>query len=303
MSKGEPSSCRIPFKMLEELMTQFDYQLQMGLMLLIVVMAALTWRAHRQISKLSGMSSEMQGSLQKLEHTTEVVSKIASTAHTMQESLQRLEDTTNDVEKLTMTSKAMADTLTRLETATDEITRRTSETEQTLRSNLEEYRMALGSTNAYREYLQRMGLAPASDVEPILEAIGDGAEAVSVDGRVLYANRAFADLTSIQPGATLEEIVSRCHIRGFGGDPMDVTELPESRVLAGEMVNSMIVRMRPPGRDLDVILSVNGQPARDPTGKVVAAVMLSRPVSEELAMAIEVRRLAEERPRSTSRVV
>ena len=276
-------------------MTQFEYQLQMGLILLIAVMAALTWRAHRQISKLSGMSREMRESMQKLEHTTEVVSKIASAAQSMQGSLQRLEDTTNDVEKLASTSSAMADTLSRLEAATDEITQRTSETEETLRSNLEEYRMAQGSTNAYREYLQRMGLAPAGDVEPILEAIGDGAEAVSTEGKVLYANRAFADLTSIQPGSTLEEILYRCRTRTFGGDQMDIDALPESRVLAGETINSELVRMRPPGRDTDVILSINGQPARDPSGKVVAAVLLARPISEEVAMAIEVRRISEDR--------
>ena len=276
-------------------MTQFEYQLQMGLILLIAVMAALTWRAHRQISKLSGMSREMRESMQKLEHTTEVVSKIASAAQSMQGSLQRLEDTTNDVEKLASTSSAMADTLSRLEAATDEITQRTSETEETLRSNLEEYRMAQGSTNAYREYLQRMGLAPAGDVEPILEAIGDGAEAVSTEGKVLYANRAFADLTSIQPGSTLEEILYRCRTRTFGGDQMDIDDLPESRVLAGETINSELVRMRPPGRDTDVILSINGQPARDPSGKVVAAVLLARPISEEVAMAIEVRRISEDR--------
>ena len=283
-------------------MTQFEYQLQMALMLLIVVMAALTWRAHRQISKLSGMSKEMRESMQKLEHTTEVVSKIATAAQSMQGSLQRLEDTTNDVEKLASTSSAMAETLSRLEAATDEITQRTSETEETLRSNLEEYRMAQGSTNAYREYLQRMGLAPASDVEPILEAIGDGAEAVSTDGKVLYANRAFADLTSIQPGATLEEILYRCHTRTFGGDQMEIDDLPESRVLSGETINSELVRMRPPGRDTDVILSVNGQPARDPSGKVVAAVLLARPISEEVAMAIEVRRISEDRSDSSQGV-
>jgi PAS domain-containing protein len=155
--------------------------------------------------------------------------------------------------------------------------------------------MALGSTNAYREYLQRMGLAPAGDVEPILEAISDGAEAVGSDGRVLYANRAFADLTTVAPGATLDEVAHRCKIRSFQGDPLDLDELPEARVLSGETIHGALIRMRPPGRDRDVILSVNGQPARDATGKVVAAVMLCREVSEEIAMAIEVRRMQSER--------
>ncbi len=281
--------------MLEEFMTHFDYQLQLGLMLLIVIMAALTWRAHRQISKLSGMSTAMRESLQKLEDTTEVVSKIALTSNAMQGSLERLEDSRADFDRLASTSTAMSDTLTRLEAATDEITRRTSETEETLRSSLDEYRMAQGSTNAYREYLQNMGLAPASDVEPILEAIPDGAEAVSIDGKVLYANKAFAELTSIRPGATLEEIAFRCRVRDFSGDQLTPAELPESRVLAGEIISGVLIRMRPPGRDLDVVLSVNGQPARDANGKVVAAVLLSRAISEEVAMAIQVRKMSEDR--------
>ncbi len=270
---------------MDNVLAPLSNQWQLALLALIVVMGALVWRAQRQVTKLAKMTNAMQ------------------------ESLSRLEDTSKEVDQVGKTSKDMAEALTRLESATDEITRRTFETErtlmkteetvikteQTLMSNLEEYRMALGSTNAYREYLQRAGLAPTSDVEPILEAIPDCAEAVSIDGRILYANRAFADVTTVRPGATLEEILYRCQVRAFGGQDLTVDELPESRVLKGEALTSMIVRMRPPGRDRDVILSVNGQPARDASGKVVAAVLLSREVSEELAMAIEVRRMAEER--------
>jgi PAS domain S-box-containing protein len=257
---------------MDHVLAPLSNQWQISLLALIVVMGALVWRAQRQITRLSKMTNGMQ------------------------ESLARLEETSEDVNLLGTTAVAMQEILARLEASTEEITRRTSKTEATLMSNLEEYRMALGSTSAYREYLQRMGLAPASDVEPILEAVPDGAEAVSIDGRVLYANRAFADVTSIRPGATLDEIRLRCHVRAFDGEDMDVADLPESRVLAGETVKSMVVRMRPPGRESDVVLSANGQPARDSSGKVVAAVMLFREVSEELAMAMEVRRMAEERP-------
>jgi PAS domain-containing protein len=278
---------------MDRILEPLSNQWQIALLALIVVMGALVWRAQRQVTRLAKMTTAMQ------------------------ESLGRLEDTTKEVTRLTKTSGAMQEALTRLEGATKEITASSAKTEQalhkteesvmkteqTLKANLDEYRMALGSTNAYREYLQRMGLAPASDVEPILEAIPDGAEAVSADGRVLYANKAFAELTSVRPGTTLEEIAFRCRVRTFGGQQLEPEELPESRVLQGEILNSMLIRMRPPGRDLDVILSVNGQPARDAQGKVVAAVMLCRAISEELAMAIEVRRISEERPETATGMV
>jgi PAS domain-containing protein len=278
---------------MDRVLEPLSNQWQIALLALIVVMGALVWRAQRQVSRLARMSTAMQ------------------------ESLGRLEDTTKEVNRLATTSSAMAEALRRLEGATDEITARSAKTEralikteetvmkteQTLQANLDEYRMAQGSTNAYREYLQAMGLAPAADVEPILEAIPDGAEAVSAEGRVLYANKAFGELTSIRPGATLEEIVFRCRVRTFGGEELDPEDLPESRVLRGETLSSVLIRIKPPGRDHDVILSVNGQPARDAAGKVVAAVLLSRPLSEEVAMAIEVRRISEQRPESPTGVV
>jgi PAS domain-containing protein len=278
---------------MDRVLEPLSNQWQIALLALIVVMGALVWRAQRQVTRLAKMTTAMQ------------------------ESLGRLEDTTKEVTRLTKTSGAMQEALTRLEAATQEITASSAKTEealikteesvmkteQVLKANLDEYRMALGSTNAYREYLQRMGLAPASDVEPILEAIPDGAEAVSTDGRVLYANKAFADLTSVRPGTTIEEIAFRCRVRTFGGQQLEPEDLPESRVLQGEALNSMLIRMRPPGRDHDVILSVNGQPARDTQGKVVAAVMLCRAISEEVAMAIEVRRISEERPETAPGVV
>jgi PAS domain-containing protein len=265
-------------------------QWQLALLAMLLLMGALVWRAQRQVTKLAKMTNGMQ------------------------ESLTRLEETTEEVNRMGETSQEMAEALSRLEAATDQITRSTSQTretllkteetvlktEATLMSNLEEYRMALGSTNAYREYLQRMGLAPTSDVEPILEAIPDGAEAVSTDGRVLYANRAFADLTTVRPGATLEEVLYRCQIRTYSGRDMTLAELPESRVLAGETVTGLLMRVRPPGVEQDVILSVNGRPARDAHGKVVAAVMVCREVSEEVAVAIEVRRMSERHPTDPS---
>jgi len=282
---------------ISELFKTFDAQLQFALTLLIALMSWMVFRAHRQISRLSQTSDMMSNSLGKLERTTEAIAAIARSLERMQASLDELEGTGDLVERLTRMASTMQEQLGGLEEATTQITRQTEETEATLRSNLEEYRMALGSTNAYREYLQRMGMAPASDVEPILEALGEGASAVSAEGKILYTNRAYADLTTIHPGTTLGEIVTRCQVRSFGGAAMSVGDLPESRVLAGQIVEGELVRLRPAGFDTDVILSVNGRPARDGSGKVVAAVMLARQVSEEIAMAIEVRRSANDQGR------
>lgn len=276
--------------MWQELFGNFDSQLQFGLMVLVALMSVVVFRANRQIHSLAKTSDLMRGSLQKLEHTT---ANVAGASASMRDSLTHLESTSDVVAQLRAASSKMQESLGRLEQATVEITQHTEETEDTLRSNLEEFRMALGSTSAYREYLQRMGLAPGSDVEPILEAIVDGAEAVSVDGKVLYTNRSFADLTTVRPGATLVEIAMRCQVRAFSGEALAVSEMPESRVLRGEVVTGVLVRVRPPGRDHDVLLSVNGQPARDASGRIVAAVMLAREVSEEIGMAIEVRRLGQ----------
>jgi PAS domain-containing protein len=278
---------------MDRVLEPLSNQWQIALLALIVVMGALVWRAQRQVTRLAKMTTAMQESLGRLEDTTKEVTRLTKTSGAMQEALTRLEDATQEI---TASSAKTEEALIKTEESV-------MKTEQVLKANLDEYRMALGSTNAYREYLQRMGLAPASDVEPILEAIPDGAEAVSTDGRVLYANKAFADLTSVRPGTTIEEIAFRCRVRTFGGQQLEPEELPESRVLQGEVLNSMLIRMRPPGRDHDVILSVNGQPARDTQGKVVAAVMLCRAISEEVAMAIEVRRITEERPETAPGVV
>jgi PAS domain-containing protein len=256
-------------ELMDRILEPLSNQWQIALLALIVVMGALVWRAQRQVTRLAKTSGAMQEALTRLEEATGEITKRSAKA---EQSMMKTEESV-------------------------------MKTEQTLKANLDEYRMALGSTNAYREYLQNMGLAPASDVEPILEAIPDGAEAVSTDGRVLYANKAFAELTSVRPGATIEEIAFRCRVRTFGGAQLEPDDLPESRVLKGEVLSSLLIRMLPPGRDHDVILSVNGQPARDSSGRVVAAVMLCRAVSEEVGMAIEVRRIAEERPETAPGVV
>lgn len=229
----------------DQVFAPLESQWQLAFFILALLMGALVWRAHKQISKLGQMTTKMS-------------------------------------EELIILSRSVA-----------AIEGRTSNTEHTLIANLSEYRMAVGNTSAYRDYLQKLGVAPASDVEPILEAIPDGAMAVAKDGRLMYVNRALFESAGLTAGMSLEEMRDRCDIRNFEGEPLRDEEMPERRVLKGEDVRQVLVRLRPPDDTEDHILLVNGSPVRDVTNNVVAAVMIARSVSEEVALAIEVRHMSE----------
>jgi PAS domain S-box-containing protein len=134
-----------------------------------------------------------------------------------------------------------------------------------------------------------------ADVEwlkPVLEAIPDGAIAVAKNGTILYANRFMSENTGIHQGMTLAEIVQEFDVRSMDGRALKLDALPEARVLAGEDVREALVRLWPPGAGEAVVLLVNGRPVRDGVGRVVAAVMVARPISYELALAIQVRQLS-----------
>jgi PAS domain S-box-containing protein len=129
-------------------------------------------------------------------------------------------------------------------------------------------------------------------LKPILEAIPDGAIAVAKDGTILYANRFMSENTGIHQGMMLAEIVQEFDVRSMDGRALTLDALPEARVLAGEDVREALVRVWPPGAGEPVVLLVNGRPVRDVVGRVVAAVMVARPISYELALAIQVRQLS-----------
>ncbi len=233
--------------MTAQILAPLSSQWQLAFLALTVVMGALIWRAHRQVSALGRTSERMREHLVKLERMVE------------------------------------------------EIGGRATNTEHTLIANLAEYRMALGSVSQYRQYLQQLGVAPAGDVEPILEAVPDGALAVSREGKVLYANRTFIETTGIVPGMTLDEVVEACDVRTLRGDALDVPDMPMQQVLRGDSVRQVLLRLRPRDTYEDVILSVNGSPAMDVFGRVVVAVMVARQISEDVALAIEVRQATERR--------
>jgi PAS domain-containing protein len=130
-------------------------------------------------------------------------------------------------------------------------------------------------------------------VDPILEAVSEGAYVVGHDERVHSANRVAYARGWIVPGVSLAELAVLLDVRSLDHERFRDDRRPERRVLDGETVRDVIVRLQPEGSGSEVIVAVNGSPARDVDGRVIAAVMIARAVSEEVALAIQVRQMTD----------
>ena len=148
----------------------------------------------------------------------------------------------------------------------------------------------------YSTYVRRLGGPTNAEFEPILEALPYGAFAIDVLGRVLCVNERYAMLTGIARGMTLEEIIAVCNIRDLSHNPMQEHELPEAQVLLeGEEIGQSLLRMRSPVDRREIVVASDCRPVRGLDGRVIGAVVIAREISEEVALAIGVRRVTEAR--------
>jgi PAS domain S-box-containing protein len=146
----------------------------------------------------------------------------------------------------------------------------------------------------YTTYVRRLGGGPTAEFEPIFEALPDGAFAIDVLGRVLYVNRRYAELAGIVRGMTLEEVIAICDIRDLAGHALREEALPEARVLLdGEEIGQSLLRMRSPVDGREFVVASDCRPVRGLDGRVIGAVVIAREISEEMALAIGVRQVAE----------
>jgi PAS domain S-box-containing protein len=146
----------------------------------------------------------------------------------------------------------------------------------------------------YTTYVRRLGGGPNAEFEPIFEALPYGAFVIDVLGRVLYVNQRYAALTGIARGMTLEEVIAICDIRDLAGHLLREEGLPEARVLMdGQEIGQSLLRMRTPLEGREFIVASDCRPVRGIDGRVIGAVVIAREISEEMALAIGVRQVAE----------
>jgi PAS domain S-box-containing protein len=120
--------------------------------------------------------------------------------------------------------------------------------------------------------------APSLTLEKVFDAIEDGICVQSLDGRIAFANSAFAAIV----GAPLNQIVGRACAEVFGC-ANEIGVLPQfcPRVVCGETGQATYKEIN--GKQPGQRLRARASPARDESGEIVAYVMVARDITETVA--------------------
>jgi len=136
----------------------------------------------------------------------------------------------------------------------------------------------------------------------ILDNVSEAITAVFLDTGDTVRNRAWLTFHGFESfdelrGWTLEEIAPLFEIFGGDGQPLPLSEVPLSRALRGETFRDLEVRLRRRSDGREWWGSYNGGALRDESGKVVAALISMRDVTERRRAEEALRALVEERDR------
>jgi serine phosphatase RsbU (regulator of sigma subunit) len=124
------------------------------------------------------------------------------------------------------------------------------------------------------------------DPDALLSALPVGVTIQDRSGRVVYANRAAAELSGFPSpqalvAATPEELRDSFEFRTESGDPLPLGRLPGREVLAGQEPAELLTRVRLRAVPTERWRIVTAFPLRDEAGQVAFAVNVFRDVSEQ----------------------
>jgi signal transduction histidine kinase/putative methionine-R-sulfoxide reductase with GAF domain len=127
-------------------------------------------------------------------------------------------------------------------------------------------------------------------LETVLRHLYDGIIVTAVGGDLLYANDEAARLTGYRTAddllaAGLDQAVQQFEILRLDGRPLDPSELPARRALAGDDPEPMLVRFRAAGGGPDRISDVRAVSVRDESGALQYVISIFAEVTAERTLA------------------
>jgi PAS domain S-box-containing protein len=132
----------------------------------------------------------------------------------------------------------------------------------------------------------------------LLNAIGDGVNALNGDGQLIYANDAIARFTGYSTGEELmaaspDDLAARFSVRDEEGNPISLSDVPGRRALKGEDIPEKILHSYASTTGAEYWLSVRAWPVFDDDGKVEFSVTVARDITELKNQDIRLQFLAE----------
>jgi PAS domain S-box-containing protein len=123
-----------------------------------------------------------------------------------------------------------------------------------------------------------------AELEVILEGVDEGISAQSHDGKLIYSNRRFAEISGYPSpaallSASLEERIGRFGLFDESGGPIPWARLPGRRVLGGEDHAQMVMRVVDRVRESERWVIAKSSAVRDPDGKVAMAINFSQDIT------------------------
>ncbi|HXV44633.1 MAG TPA: PAS domain S-box protein [Anaerolineae bacterium] len=136
-----------------------------------------------------------------------------------------------------------------------------------------------------RQHVEEALRLSRDQVAIILEGVADGISATDAEGRLIYANKMAAQLSSystaqILPDAPVPEIWQKYEVLDELGQPFPGSQLPNQSVLRGEPNPSTIVRFREIATGEERWLNVKARPVLDEKGEVALAVTIVQDITE-----------------------
>jgi PAS domain S-box-containing protein len=123
-----------------------------------------------------------------------------------------------------------------------------------------------------------------AQLEAVFQAMADGVMVTDMAGRFLFLNAAQARANaSAAPGKkpeSLADFASLYELSHLDGRSLPYDDWPLSKVLRGESVLNWELRIRQKETGREWLFSFSGEPVRDPQGRQILAVLITRDVTE-----------------------
>jgi PAS domain S-box-containing protein len=132
--------------------------------------------------------------------------------------------------------------------------------------------------------LQKGAQQRVAELRATIDSIADAVFVTDLNGKVTFTNSAGRHLLGMndkpEQSATILVLPEYLNMRHLNGTPVTVQDMPFTRAIQGELVETQDIILRSPITGADLIVRSSAAPIRDEHGKIIGAVAVARDITE-----------------------